>query len=111
MAIPARIMDSDLILITDAIIIIMATVIRLPAKADIAVRYIAPTIISVPVAFIDATPRNMIANVAPNIAPCDTPVVNGDASGFSRTDCMTSPAAPRQAPVATAAKTLGIRIL
>ena len=49
-----------------------------------------------------------IPTAAPNAAALESPSVNGDASGFLRTDCMATPATARPAPAAIAVSACGI---
>ena len=49
-----------------------------------------------------------MAMVAPKLAPDDTPVVYGSASGFIRVLCMTTPATASPMPASTPMISLGI---
>ena len=53
----------------------------------------------------------MIANAAPNAAPCEIPSVKGEPSGLRNTFCITVPETASPAPAMTAASILGKRIL
>ena len=52
----------------------------------------------------------MIANAAPKLAPCETPNVDAEASGFLKIACNTHPEAPSPAPAVIAVRILGSRL-
>ena len=56
-------------------------------------------------------PRPMMATAAPNVAPCDTPSVEAEASGLRSTACRMQPASPSPAPATMAVQMRGRRLL
>ena len=56
-------------------------------------------------------PRPMMATAAPNVAPCDTPSVEAEASGLRSTACRMQPASPSPAPETMAVQMRGRRLL
>ena len=68
--------------------------------------------IPVTLAVIGATEIGAIsANAAPADAPEDTPSTYGSAMGLRTTDCMTAPQTDSPAPVRTAIRMRGMRML
>ena len=55
-------------------------------------------------------PKQIIATVAPNAAPCETPRVEASANGLRNTLCITQPTMPSAMPAIKAVTTRGKRI-